>query len=207
MVQLVLVKLRHDNKTIRTYVALIDRSYYALVIDGEKFNKKRYSLDDKFCLLMEDYIDEQFIFSRVISRVVYDDDNRDIFKSSKISQKISISEEVFEKMTIDEVISLEMIDRGDIIDDSYWKFGESITLKAVQGKYHLLAEYKDEEGNDASSKIHYHYGGKIEMEDAGRNIVVELDGACIKNMIVDGDIKEEVEVLTSTIISNRRFLI
>lgn len=205
--QLILTKFRHNNKTIRTYVALVDGSYYALIINGEKFNKKRYSLDGKFCLLMEDYLDEQFIFSRVISRVVYDDDNRDIFKSSKISQKISISEEVFEKMIIDEVISLEMIDRGDIIDDSYWKFGESVTLKAIQGKYHLLVEYKDEAGNDSSSKIHYHYGGKIEIEDAGRNIVVELDGACIKNMTVDGNIKEEVEVMTSTILSNRRFLI
>lgn len=205
--QLILTKFRHNNKTIRTYVALIDRSYYALVIDGEKFNKKRYSLDDKFCLLMEDYLDEQFIFSRVISRVVYDDDNRDIFKSSKISQKISISEEVFEKMIIDEVISLEMIDRGDIIDDSYWKFGESITLKAVQGKYHLLAEYKDETGGDSFSKIHYHYGKKIEMTDSGRNIVINLDSACIKNMLVDGNIKEEVEVLTSTILENNNFLI
>ena len=207
MVRLVLTKFRHSNKTIRTYVALVDRSYYALIIDGEKFNKKRYSLDGKFCLLMEDYLDEQFIFSRVVSRVVYDDENRDIFKSSKISQKIDVPKEIFKKMIEDVTIALEKIDRGDIIDDSYWKFGEFVTLKAIQGKYHLLAEYKDEEGNEASSKIHYHYGGKIEIEDAGRNIVVELDGACIKNMLVDGNIKDEVEVLTSTIISNRKFLI
>lgn len=205
--QLILTKFRHNNKTIRTYVALVDSGYYALIIDGEKFNKKRYSLDGKFCLLMEDYLDEQFIFSRVISRVVYDDENKDIFKSSKISQKIDVPKELFEKMIEDESVALENIDKTDVIDDSYWKFGESVTLKAIQGKYHLLAEYKDEEGNDASSKIHYHYGGKIEIEDAGRNIVVELDGACIKNMTVDGNIKEEVEVLTSTILENNNFLI
>ena len=45
------------------------------------------------------------------------------------------------------------------------------------------------------------------MEDGGRNISIELDYACIKNMIVDGNIKEEVEVSTSSILENNNFLI
>lgn len=204
---LILTKFRHNNKTIRTYVALVDSSYYALIIDGQKFNKKRYSLDGKFCLLMEDYLDEQFTFSRVISRVVYDDENQDIFRSSKISQKIDVHKEIFDEMIGDETVALEKIDKGDIIDDSYWKFQESVILRAIPSKYHLLAEYKDETDGDSSSKIHYHYGRKIEMTDNSRNIVINLDGACIKNMLVDGNIKEEVEVLTSTILENNNFLI
>lgn len=204
---LIFTKFRHNNKTIRTYVALVDSNYYALIIDGQKFNKKRYSLDGKFCLLMEDYLDEQFIFSRVISRVVYDDENQDIFRSSKISQKIDVHKEIFDKMLKDESITLEKIDKTDIIDGSYWKFQESVILRAIPSKHYLLVEYKDETCNFSSSKIHYHYGKKIEMEDDGRNISIELDYACIKNMFVDGNIKEEVEVSTSTILENNNFLI
>lgn len=209
MVQLVLVKLRYDNKTIRTYVTLKDGQYYVVVFDGRKFNEKRYSLDDegKFCLLLEDYLDGNFVFSRTLGRVVYDDERRDIFRSQKILDRVNISEEVFEKMIIDEIISLEMINKTDIIDDSYWKFRESVILRAIPSKHYLLVEYKDETGGDSSSKIHYHYGKKVEMEDGGRNIVIELDYACIKNMLVDGNIKEEVEVLTSTILENNNFLI
>lgn len=207
MVQLVLVKLRHDNKTIRTYATLKDGQYYVVVFDGKKFNEKRYSLDGKFCLLLEDYLDGNFVFSRTLGRVVYDDDSRDIFRSQKILDRVDISEEVFEKMIIDEIISLEMIKKTDIIDDSYWKFQESVILRAIPSKHYLLVEYKDETGSFSSSKLHYHYGKKVEMEDAGRNITIELDYACIKNMFVDGNIKEEVEVSTSTILENNNFLI
>lgn len=207
MPRLVFTKLRHDNKTIRTYATLKDGQYYVVVFDGKKFNEKRYSLDGKFCLLLEDYLDGNFVFSRTLGRVVYDDDSRDIFRSQKILDRVDISEEVFEKMIIDEIISLEMIKKTDIIDDSYWKFRDSVVLKAVTGKHYLLVEYKDETDNFSSSKIHYHYGKKVEMEDGGRNISIELDYACVKNMLVDGNIKEEVEVLTSTILGNNNFLI
>ena len=207
MSQLVLVKLRHDNKTIRTYAVLISGQYYVVVFDGKKFNEKRYSLDGKFCLLLEDYLDGNFVFSRTLGRVVYDDGSRDIFRSQKILDRVDISEEVFEKMVIDEIISLEMIKKTDIIDDSYWKFQESVVLKAITGKHYLLVGYKDETGSFSSSKLHYHYGKKVEMEDGGRNITIELDYACIKNMLVDGNIKEEVEVSTSTILENNNFLI
>lgn len=207
MPRLVLTKLRHDNKTIRTYTILISGQYYVVVFDGKKFNEKRYSMDGKFCLLLEDYLDGNFVFSRTLGRVVYDDDSRDIFRSQKILDRVDISEEVFEKMMIDEIISLEMIKKTDIIDDSYWKFRDSVVLKAVTGKHYLLVEYNDETGNFSSSKLHYHYGKKVEMEDEGRSIVVNLDYACIKNMFVDGNIKEEVEVSTSTILENNNFLI
>lgn len=207
MPQLVLVKLRHDNKTIRTYAVLIGGQYYVVVFDGKKFNEKRYSMDGKFCLLLEDYLDGNFVFSRTLGRVVYDDDSRDIFRSQKIIDRVDISEEVFEKMVIDEIISLEMIDKTDIIDDSYWKFQDSVVLKAIPSKHYLLVEYKDETGSFSSSKLHYHYGKKVEMEDGGRNIVINLDYACIKNMLVDGNIKEEVEVSTSSILENNNFLI
>lgn len=207
MVQLVLIKLRHDNKTIRTYATLKDGQYYVVVFDGKKFNEKRYSLDGKFCLLLEDYLDGNFVFSRTLGRVVYDDDSRDIFRSQKILDRVDISEEVFEKMIIDEIISLEMIKKTDIIDGSYWKFQESVVLKAIPSKHYLSVEYKDETDSFSSSKLHYHYGKKVEMEDEGRNIVIELDYACIKNMFVDGNIKEEVEVSTSSILENNNFLI
>lgn len=207
MPRLVLTKLRHDNKTIRTYTILIGSQYYVVVFDGKKFNEKRYSMDGKFCLLLEDYLDGNFVFSRTLGRVVYDDGSRDIFRSQKILDRVDISEEVFEKMIIDEIISLEMIKKTDIIDDSYWKFQDSVVLKAVTGKHYILVEYKDETGSFSSSKLHYHYGKKVEMEDEGRNISIELDYACIKNMLVDGNIKEEVEVLTSTILENNNFLI
>lgn len=207
MPRLVLTKLRHDNKTIRTYTILIGGQYYVVVFDGKKFNEKRYSLDGKFCLLLEDYLDGNFVFSRTLGRVVYDDKNRDIFRSQKILDRVDISEEVFEKMIIDEIISLEMIKKTDIIDDSYWKFQESVILKAVEGKHYLLVEYKDETDSCSSSKLHYHYGKNVEMKDGGRNIVINFDYACIKNMIVDGNIKEEVEVSTSTILSTSDFLI
>jgi hypothetical protein len=207
MPRLVLTKLRHDNKTIRTYATLKDGQYYVVVFDGKKFNEKRYSLDGKFCLLLEDYLDGNFVFSRTLGRVVYDDDSRDIFRSQKILDRVDISEEVFEKMIIDEIISLEMIKKTDIIDDSYWKFRDSVILRAIPNKHYLLVEYKDETGGDSLSKLHYHYGKKVEMEDGGRNISIELDYACIKNMFVDGNIKEEVEVSTSTILENNNFLI
>ena len=207
MPRLVLTKLRHDNKTIRTYTILISGQYYVVVFDGKKFNEKRYSLDGKFCLLLEDYLDGNFVFSRTLGRVVYDDDSRDIFRSQKILDRVDISEEVFEKMIIDEIISLEMIKKTDIIDDSYWKFQDSVVLKAIPSKHYLLVEYNDETGSFSSSKLHYHYGKNIEIVSEGRNIVIELDYACIKNMLVDGNIKEEVEVSTSTILSNKDFLI
>ena len=207
MPKLVLVKLRHDNKTIRTYAVLIGDQYYVVVFDGKKFNEKRYSLDGKFCLLLEDYLDGNFVFSRTLGRVVYDDDSRDIFRSQKILDRVDISEEVFEKMIIDEIISLEMIKKTDIIDDSYWKFRDSVILRAIPNKYYLLVEYKDETDSLSSSKLHYHYGKNVEMISEGRNIVIELDYARIKNMLVDGNIKEEVEVSTSTILSNKDFLI
>lgn len=207
MVQLVLIKLRHDNKTIRTYATLKDGGYHMVIFDGRKFNEKRYSMDGKFCLLLEDYLDGNFVFSRTLGRVVYDDDSRDIFRSQKILDRVDISDEVFEKMVIDEIISLEMIKKTDIIDDSYWKFQESVILRAIPTKHYLLVEYKDETGSFSSSKLHYHYGKKIEMEDGDRNISIELDYACVKNMLVDGNIKEEVEVLTSTILGNNNFLI
>lgn len=207
MPRLVLTKLRHDNKTIRTYTILISGQYYVVVFDGKKFNEKRYSLDGKFCLLLEDYLDGNFVFSRTLGRVVYDDDSRDIFRSQKILDRVDISEEVFEKMIIDEIISLEMIKKTDIIDDSYWKFRDSVILRAIPNKYYLLVEYKDETDNVSLSKLHYHYGKNVEMKDGGRNIVVELDYACIKNMFVDGNIKEEVEVSTSSILSSKDFLI
>ena len=207
MPRLVLTKLRHDNKTIRTYAVLISGQYYVVVFDGKKFNEKRYSLDGKFCLLLEDYLDGNFVFSRTLGRVVYDDGSRDIFRSQKILDRVDISEEVFEKMVIDEIISLEMIKKTGIIDDSYWKFQESVVLKAITGKHYILVGYKDETSSFSSSKLHYHYGKKVEMEDEGRNIVVNLDYACIKNMLVDGNIKEEVEVSTSTILENNNFLI
>lgn len=207
MPRLVLTKLRHDNKTIRTYAILISGQYYVVVFDGKKFNEKRYSLDGKFCLLLEDYLDENFVFSRTLGRVVYDDDSRDIFRSQKILDRVDISEEVFEKMIIDEIISLEMIKKTDIIDDSYWKFQESVILRAIPSKHYLLVEYKDETDRVSSSKLHYHYGKNIEMIYNDRNIVINLDYACIKNMFVDGNIKEEVEVSTSTILENNNFLI
>lgn len=207
MPRLVLTKLRHDNKTIRTYTILIDDQYYVVVFDGKKFNEKRYSLDGKFCLLLEDYLDGNFVFSRTLGRVVYDDDSRDIFRSQKILDRVDISEEVFEKMIIDEIISLEMIKKTDIIDDSYWKFQESVILRAIPNKHYLLVEYKDETDGYSSSKLHYHYGKNVEMVSEGRNISIELDYACIKNMLVDGNIKEEVEVSTSTILSTSDFLI
>jgi hypothetical protein len=207
MVQLVLVKLRHDNKTIRTYTTLKDGQYNMVIFDGRKFNEKRYSLDGKFCLLLEDYLDDSFVFSRTIRRVVYDDESREIFKSQKILDKVNIPNEIFDKMLKDESVTLEKIDKTDIIDGSYWKFQESVILRAIPSKYYLLVEYKDETGGDSYSKLHYHYGKKVEMEDGGRNITIELDYACIKNMLVDGNIKEEVEVLTSTILENNNFLI
>lgn len=209
MPQLVLVKLRHDGKTAKTYATLKDGQYNMVVFDGGKFNEKRYSLDDqgRFCLLLEDYLDGNFVFSRTIGRAVYDDESREIFKSQKILDKVNIPKNLFEKMVSDESIALEEIDKTDIIDDSYWKFQESVILRAIPSKHYLLVEYKDETGGDSSSKIHYHYGKKIEMEDGGRNISIELDYACVKNMLVDGNIKEEVEVLTSTILGNNNFLI
>lgn len=208
MVQLVLVKLRHNNKTIRTYATLKDGGYHIVIFDGRKFNEKRYSLDNnQFCLLLEDYLDGNFVFSRTIGRAVYDDESCDIFKSQKILDKVNIPNELFEKMVSDESITLEKIDKTDIIDDSYWKFRDSVILRAIPSKYYLLVEYKDETGSFSSSKLHYHYGKKVEMEDEGRNILIELDYACIKNMLVDGNIKEEVEVLTSTILENNNFLI
>lgn len=208
MVQLVLVKLRHDNKTIRTYATLKDGQYYMTIFDGRKFNEKRYSLDNnQFCLLLEDYLDDNFVFSRTIGRAVYDDKSREIFKSQKILDKINIPNEIFDKMLKDESVALEKIDKTDIIDGSYWKFQESVILRAIPSKYYLLVEYKDETGGFSSSKLHYHYGKKVEMEDGGRNISIELDYACIKNMLVDGNIKEEVEVSTSTILENNNFLI
>lgn len=209
MIQLVLVKLRHDNKTIRTYATLKDGGYHMIIFDGRKFNEKRYSLDDagRFCLLLEDYLDGNFVFSRTIGRAVYDDERRDIFRSQKILDKVSIQDWLFEKMVSDGSVALEKINKTDIIDDSYWKFRDSVVLKAVTGKHYLLVEYKDETGSFSSSKIHYHYGKKVEMEDCGRNISIELDYACVKNMLVDGNIKEEVEVSTSTILENNNFLI
>lgn len=209
MFQLVLVKLRHDNKTIRTYATLKDDQYCMVVFDGKKFNEKRYSLDDqdRFCLLLEDYLDGNFVFSRTIGRAVYDDESREIFRSQKILDKVNIPNCLFEKMVSDESIALEKIKKTDIIDDSYWKFRDSVILRAIPNKHHLLVEYKDETGSFSSSKLHYHYGKKIEMEDGGRNISIELDYACIKSMIVGGNIKEEVEVLTSTILENNNFLI
>lgn len=209
MVQLVLVKLRHDNKTIRTYATLKDGQYHIVIFDGRKFNEKRYSLDgdDRFCLLLEDYLDGNFVFSRTIGRAVYDDESREIFKSSKILDRVNVSNCLFEKMVSDGSVVLEKINKADIIDGSYWKFQESVILRAIPSKHYLLVEYKDETGSDSYSKIHYHYGKKIEMEDGGRNISIELDYACVKNMLVDGNIKEEVEVLTSTILENNNFLI
>lgn len=208
MVQLVLIKLRHDNKTIRTYATLKDGGYHMVIFDGRKFNEKRYSLDNnQFCLLLEDYLDDNFVFSRTIGRAVYDDKSREIFKSQKILNKVNIPNEIFDKMLKDESVALEMIKKTDIIDDSYWKFRDSVILKAVTGKHYLLVEYKDETGNFSSSKLHYHYGKNVEMVSEGRNIVIELDYACIKNMLVDGNIKEEVEVRTSTILENNNFLI
>lgn len=208
MVQLVLVKLRHDNKTIRTYATLKDGGYHMVIFDGRKFNEKRYSLDNnQFCLLLEDYLDGNFVFSRTIGRAVYDDESREIFKSQKILDKVNIPNEIFDKMLKDESVDLEKIDKTDIIDGSYWKFQESVVLKAIPSKYYILVEYKDETGGDSLSKLHYHYGKKVEMEDGGRNITIELDYACIKNMLVDGNIKEEVEVSTSTILGNNNFLI
>lgn len=208
MVQLVLVKLRHDNKTIRTYATLKDGGYHMVIFDGRKFNEKRYSLDNnQFCLLLEDYLDDNFVFSRTIGRAVYDDKKREIFKSQKILDKVNIPNEIFDKMLKDESIALEKIDKTDIIDGSYWKFQESVILRAIPSKHYILVGYKDETGSFSSSKLHYHYGKKVEMEDGGRNISIELDYACIKNMLVDGNIKEEVEVLTSTILGNNNFLI
>lgn len=209
MIQLVLVKLRHDNKTIRTYATLKDGGYHIVIFDGRKFNEKRYSLDDegKFCLLLEDYLDGNFVFSRTLGRAVYDDESHDIFRSQKILDKVNIPNELFEKMVSDESIALEKIDKTDIIDDSYWKFQESVIIRAIPSKHYLLVEYKDETGGDSSSKLHYHYGKKVEMDDGCRSISIELDYACIKNMLVDGNIKEEVEVLTSTILENNNFLI
>lgn len=208
MVQLVLVKLRHDNKTIRTYATLKDGGYYMVIFDGRKFNEKRYSLDNnQFCLLLEDYLDGNFVFSRTIGRAVYDDKSREIFKSQKILDKVNIPNEIFDKMLKDESVALEKIDKTDIINGSYWKFQESVILRAIPSKHYILVGYKDETGSFSSSKLHYHYGKKVEMEDGGRNISIELDYACIKNMLVDGNIKEEVEVLTSTILENNNFLI
>lgn len=208
MVQLVLVKLRHDNKTIRTYATLKDGGYYMVIFDGRKFNEKRYSLDNnQFCLLLEDYLDGNFVFSRTIGRAVYDDKSREIFKSQKILDKVNIPNEIFDKMLKDESIALEKIDKTDIIDGSYWKFQESVILRAIPSKHYILVGYKDETGSFSSSKLHYHYGKKVEMEDGGRNISIELDYACIKNMFVDGNIKEEVEVSTSSILENNNFLI
>lgn len=208
MVQLVLVKLRHDNKTIRTYATLKDGGYHMVIFDGRKFNEKRYSLDNnQFCLLLEDYLDDNFVFSRTIGRAVYDDESREIFKSQKILDKVNIPNEIFDKMLKDESVALEKIDKTDIIDGSYWKFQESVILRAIPSKHYLLVEYKDETDSFSSSKLHYHYGKKVEMEDEGRNIVIELDYACIKNMFVDGNIKEEVEVSTSSILENNNFLI
>jgi len=208
MVQLVLVKLRHDNKTIRTYATLKDGGYHMVIFDGRKFNEKRYSLDNnQFCLLLEDYLDGNFVFSRTIGRAVYDDKSREIFKSQKILDKVNIPNEIFDKMLKDESVALEKIDKTDIIDGSYWKFQESVILRAIPSKHYILVGYKDETGSFSSSKLHYHYGKKVEMEDGGRNIVINLDYACIKNMLVDGNIKEEVEVLTSTILENNNFLI
>ena len=208
MVQLVLVKLRHDNKTIRTYATLKDGQYNMVIFDGRKFNEKRYSLDNnQFCLLLEDYLDGNFVFSRTIGRAVYDDKSREIFKSQNILDKVNIPNELFENMVSDESITLEKINKTDIIDDSYWKFQELVILRAIPSKHYLLVEYKDETGGFSSSKLHYHYGKKVEMEDGGRSIVINLDYACIKNMLVDGNIKEEVEVLTSSILENKDFLI
>lgn len=208
MVQLVLVKLRHDNKTIRTYATLEDGGYHMIIFDGRKFNEKRYSLDNnQFCLLLEDYLDGNFVFSRTIGRAVYDDKSREIFKSQKILDKVNIPNEIFDKMLKDESVALEKIDKTDIIDGSYWKFQESVILRAIPSKHYILVGYKDETDNFSSSKLHYHYGKKVEMEDGGRNILIELDYACIKNMLVDGNIKEEVEVRTSTILENNNFLI
>lgn len=208
MVQLVLVKLRHDNKTIRTYATLKDGGYHMVIFDGRKFNEKRYSLDNnQFCLLLEDYLDGNFVFSRTIGRAVYDDESREIFKSQKILDKVNIPNEIFDKMLKDESVALEKIDKTDIIDGSYWKFQESVILRAITSKYYLLVEYKDETDSVSYSKLHYHYGKKVEMEDGGRNISIELDYACIKNMFVDGNIKEEVEVSTSSILENNNFLI
>lgn len=209
MVQLVLVKLRHDNKTIRTYATLKYGQYNMIIFDGRKFNEKRYSLDDsgRFCLLLEDYLDGNFVFSRTIGRAVYDDESREIFKSQKILDRVNIPDDMFEKMVSDESIALEKIDKTDIIDGSYWKFQESVILRAIPSKHYILVGYKDETDSFSSSKLHYHYGKKVEMEDGGRNISIELDYACIKNMLVDGNIKEEVEVSTSTILENNNFLI
>lgn len=208
MVQLVLVKLRHDNKIIRTYATLKDGGYHMVIFDGRKFNEKRYSLDNnQFCLLLEDYLDGNFVFSRTIGRAVYDDKSREIFKSQKILDKVNIPNEIFDKMLKDESVALEKIDKTDIIDGSYWKFQESVILRAIPSKYYILVGYKDETGSFSSSKLHYHYGKKVEMEDGGRNISIELDHACIKNMFVDGNIKEEVEVSTSSILENNNFLI
>ncbi len=208
MVQLVLIKLRHDNKTTRTYATLKDGGYHMVIFDGRKFNEKRYSLDNnQFCLLLEDYLDGNFVFSRTIGRAVYDDERREIFKSQKILDKVNIPNEIFDKMLKDESVALEKIDKTDIIDGSYWKFQESVILRAIPSKHYILVGYKDETGSFSSSKLHYHYGKKVEMEDGGRNISIELDYACIKNMIVDGNIKEEVEVSTSSILENNNFLI
>ena len=205
MIQLVLVKLRHNHSTKKTYAVLSDGYYNMIVIDGKKFNECRYSLDGRFNVLVEDYIDDQFVMSRAMRKVVYDDENKDILKSSNVMQRVDVPNEIFDTMIIDGSIALEMIDKDDIMDGAHWKFQQKIIIKAIPNKYHLLAEYMDESGNICSSKIHYHYGEKITITDNGRNICINLDGACIKNMTVDGDIKEEVDVSTSTILSSKNF--
>ena len=205
MIQLVLVKLRHNHSTKKTYAVLSGGHYNMIIIDGKKFNECRYSLDGRFNMLVEDYIDDQFVVSRAMRKVVYDDENQDILKSSNVIQRVDIPNEIFDAMVTDGSIDLEMIDKDDIMDDAHWKFQQKITIKATPNKYHLLVEYMDESGDVCSSKIHYHYGEKINITDSGRNICINLDGACIENMTVDGGIKEEVEVSTSTILSSKNF--
>ena len=124
-----------------------------VIFDGRKFNEKRYSLDNnQFCLLLEDYLDGNFVFSRTIGRAVYDDERREIFKSQKILDKVNIPNEIFDKMLKDESVALEKIDKTDIIDGSYGSsknqlffepFQASTTswwdTKTKQAIFHLLS--------------------------------------------------------------------
>ena len=204
---LVFVKLRYKHRTKKAYATLIDGDYYVVIIDYKKFNEKRYSPNGKFCLFAGDYLDYDFVCSSIMRRVVYDDESKDILKSSNSIVKIDITDEMFEDMLKDGSIALDMIGKSYISVDDRWRFQESIILKVIPNKYYISAEYKDEKGDNCSSKIHYHHQDKIEIYDRGRNIVIHFDGAQVKNMTVDGNIKEEVEVLASTIVSNINFLI
>lgn len=207
MKTLVLVKLRYKYIIKKTYAVLVDGDYYVVIVDYKKFNEKRYSLDGKFCLFAEDYLDYDFVCTRTMRRVVYDDESQYVFKSSNSIVRIDIPDEMFETMLEDGAIALDIIDKSYIAGDAYWKFQESVVLKVVSNKYYISAEYKDKKDNNCSSKIHYHRQYKIEINDQGRQIIIHFDGAQVKNMTVDGDIKEEVEVLTSSIVSNINFLI